>query len=177
MGGMETEDKSSTRGPGRDRERDGASTAHQEPRQATSLRFGSVAAMLTELTKAEGLMCPAFRSPPTLVGVSRSIRRRRGGQVTVAVALRGRPWAAVLADMVEGVVVANRLRGVRADRCRSRLWEGLGAAGEVSAMSGVAVVGSVADHGTVDQIAEGDRPDRGKEQNISNGEKATGFAA
>jgi hypothetical protein len=40
----------------------------------------------------------------------------------VSVAIRGRPWAAVLADMVEGVVVANRLRSVDADRCRARLW-------------------------------------------------------
>jgi hypothetical protein len=128
-----------------------------------SLRFGSVAAVLAEVTKAEGLMCPAFRSPPGLVGVSRSIRRRRGGQVTVAVALRGRPWAAVLSDMVEGVVAANRLRGVRADRCRARLWEGLGAAGEAR----TALVA-----GSGEQVQ-----DRRKEQNIQNGEKAPGFAA
>lgn len=104
--------------------------ARDQPRQATSLRFGTVASVLAEVAKAEGLVTPAFRSPPALVGVSRSIRRRRGGQTTVAVALRGRPWAAVLADMVEGVVVANRLRGVPADRCRVYLWDGLGAAGE-----------------------------------------------
>ena len=48
---------------------------------------------------------------------------RRGSGVTVAVALRDRPWGAVVADMVEGVVVANRLAGVAADRARAALWE------------------------------------------------------
>ena len=47
---------------------------------------------------------------------------RRGPAVTVAVALRDRPWPAVVADMVEGVVAANRLAGVRADHVRAGLW-------------------------------------------------------
>jgi len=41
----------------------------------------------------------------------------------VAVRLRGRPWAAVLADMVEGVVAANDLHAAEADRARAALWE------------------------------------------------------
>jgi hypothetical protein len=48
-------------------------------------------------------------------------------------------WVAVLADMVEGVVVANRLRGPTADRAREALWaavaaelEGEGARAEVA---------------------------------------------
>ena len=40
----------------------------------------------------------------------------------MAVRLRDRPWSAVLADMVEGVVVANELTGARADRVRAVLW-------------------------------------------------------
>ena len=36
-----------------------------------------------------------------LVGVDRTLRRRGGGAV-VSVRLRGRPWPAVLADMIEG---------------------------------------------------------------------------
>jgi len=94
--------------------------------EAVSLRFVSVARVLAGEARAEGLRAPVFRSPPRLVGVGRSISRRRDGSCTVSVALRGRPWAAVLADMVEGVVVANRLRGVDADRCRARLWARLG---------------------------------------------------
>lgn len=40
----------------------------------------------------------------------------------VAVRFRDRPWAAVLADLVEGVVVANGLRGTHADDARAALW-------------------------------------------------------
>jgi hypothetical protein len=90
--------------------------------EATSLRFVTVAKSLAAAARAEGLVAPAFRSPPRLVGVSRSICRRRDGGATVAVVLRSRPWAAVVADMVEGVVAANRLRGVPADRARTALW-------------------------------------------------------
>jgi hypothetical protein len=69
---------------------------------------------------------PAFRSPPRLEGVARSVRRRADGNTTIAVVVRGRPWSAVLADMVEGIVVANQLHGPDADRARARLWESVG---------------------------------------------------
>jgi hypothetical protein len=101
--------------------------------EALSLRFGQVAKVLADEARAHGLHAPAFRSPPRLVGVNRSITRRRDGGATVAVALRGRPWGAVLADMVDGVVTANRLRGVAADRCRDALWSRLAAVGEQAA--------------------------------------------
>jgi hypothetical protein len=38
------------------------------------------------------------------------------------VVLRGRPWPAVVADMIEGVVTHNGLTGARADRLRTALW-------------------------------------------------------
>lgn len=44
----------------------------------------------------------------------------------VAVRTRGRPWVAVAADMVEGVIVANRLGGKDAVRARGTMWEALG---------------------------------------------------
>jgi hypothetical protein len=40
----------------------------------------------------------------------------------VAVRYRDRPWSAVLADMVEGVVVTNHLVGADADAARTALW-------------------------------------------------------
>ena len=88
--------------------------------EPTSLRFARLARSLGEAARAQGLRAPSFRSPPRLPGVSRSIVRRGPG-VTVAVALRDRPWGAVVADMVEGVVAANRLGGVGADRARAAL--------------------------------------------------------
>jgi hypothetical protein len=41
----------------------------------------------------------------------------------LARSLAERPWPAVVADMVEGVVTANRLTGVRADHVRAGLWQ------------------------------------------------------
>jgi hypothetical protein len=88
----------------------------------TSLRFARLARSLAEAARAQGLRPPNFRSPPRIPDVTRSIVRR-GPQVVVAVALRDRPWPAVVADMVEGVVTANRLTGVRADHVRAGLWQ------------------------------------------------------
>ncbi len=42
--------------------------------------------------------------------------------------LRGRPWVAVLADMIEGVIAANRLVAPQADRLRADLWQLCGVA-------------------------------------------------
>ena len=36
--------------------------------------------------------------------------------------LRGRPWAAVLSDMIEGVIAANQLAPPQSDRLRNELW-------------------------------------------------------
>ena len=81
------------------------------PTEASSLRFASAARTLGQVARARGLAVPGFRSPPRLAGVERSVRRRPDGGATIAVRLRGRPWVAVLGDMIEGVVVANGLTG------------------------------------------------------------------
>ena len=92
--------------------------------ESTSIRFARAARELTRAARLCGESAPAFTSPPRIQGVSRTIRRRPKG-VTVAVQLRDRPWAAVLADMVDGVIVTNQLTGVRADQVRSALWSAL----------------------------------------------------
>ena len=88
---------------------------------ASTVDFASAARSLTREARRRGLVGPSFRCPPRLVGVDRTIRRRDDG-ATVSVRLRGRPWVAVLADMIEGVVVANRLAPPQSDRLRSELW-------------------------------------------------------
>jgi hypothetical protein len=93
--------------------------------EATSLRFASAARTLGQVARARGLAVPGFRSPPRLAGVERSVRRRPDGGATIAVRLRGRPWVAVLGDMIEGVVVANRLSGSAAHQARNALWSGI----------------------------------------------------
>jgi hypothetical protein len=89
---------------------------------ASTVEFASAARNLTREARRRGLVGPTFRCPPRLVGVDRTIRRHDDGAI-VSVRLRSRPWAAVLADMIEGVVVANRLQPPHADRLRSDLWE------------------------------------------------------
>jgi len=89
--------------------------------ETTTLRFAEAARSLGRAARLRGLQVPTFRSPPGIVDAQRTIRRR-GQSSTVAVALRGRPWGAVVADMVEGIVVANHLDNGRADTVRSALW-------------------------------------------------------
>jgi hypothetical protein len=91
---------------------------------ATTVEFAAAARALTREARRQGLIGPSFRCPPRLVGVDRSIRRRGDGAV-VSIRLAGRPRGAVLADMVEGVVVTNRLRPPQSDRLRSELWTAL----------------------------------------------------
>lgn len=91
---------------------------------ATTVDFAAAARTLAREARRRGLVTPSFRCPPRLVGVDRSIRRRTDGAV-IAVRVRDRPLAAVHADMIEGVVVVNRLGPPDADRLRADLWVAL----------------------------------------------------
>ncbi len=88
---------------------------------AASIRFAAAARGLAAACRSRDLVVPAFRSPPRLPGRARSIRRRPDGTAVVAVAVRDRPFAAVAADMVEGVLVANHLAGPTAGALRAAL--------------------------------------------------------
>ena len=93
------------------------------PMEATSLRFAAAVRTLGLAARGQGLVLPGFRSPPRLAGADRTLRRRADGAAIVAIALRGRPFEAVLSDMIEGVLVANGLDGAAATRTRTALWE------------------------------------------------------
>jgi len=84
-------------------------------------QFASAARILASQAHRHGLRPPGFRSPPRIVGVDRSLRRFNN-RVVVSVLLRGRPFVAVLSDMVEGVVAANQLTGRNAENARTVLW-------------------------------------------------------
>jgi hypothetical protein len=92
------------------------------PADLPALRFAETARRLGAAAHAARLEVPAFRCPPKVAGADRTIRRYPGGAV-VAVRLRGRPFEAALADMVEGVVVANRLPEGEAAAVRRMLTE------------------------------------------------------
>ena len=89
---------------------------------STTARFAHAARTLTRAARRRGLVAPSFRCPPRIVGADRTLRRRPGGGV-VSVRVRERPWPAVLADMIEGVVAVNGLSPPAATRVRTELWE------------------------------------------------------
>ena len=91
---------------------------------ASSIDFAHAARVLARAARRGGLVAPSFRCPPRVVGADRTIRRR-GGAAVVSVRVRDRPVPAVLADMIEGVVVANGLVTPEADRLRCELWEAI----------------------------------------------------
>lgn len=93
--------------------------------QATSLQFAAAARTLGQAARARDLTVPGFRSPPRLSGADRTVRRRADGGATISVRLQHRPFVAVVADMVEGIVVTNRLDGAAATRVRTALWSAL----------------------------------------------------
>ena len=82
--------------------------------------FATMARYLAAESRAAGLVVPAFRSPPRVSGVARTIRRMGDGAV-VAIRIRGRAADAVADDMIEGIVVTNQLDPTVADGVRRRL--------------------------------------------------------
>jgi hypothetical protein len=100
---------------------------------ARSVQFSASARLLAAEAQRRGLVVPSFRCPPRAPGVVRAIRRLPGGGALVAVQVRGRDHAAVVADMVEGVVVANGLEGAAAATARDEL---LAAVGEMAEPGG-----------------------------------------
>ena len=74
------------------------------------MRFAAAARAISDEARRVGLEVPGFRSPPRSP-VDRALRRRPGATPSVVVRLRGRPMDTVVADMVEGVLVANGATG------------------------------------------------------------------
>jgi hypothetical protein len=87
----------------------------------TAFGFSAAARRLADEARRRGLVVPGFRSPPRLPGAPRTLRRFRDGAAVVAVQRRGRAPHDVVTDMIEGVVVANHLRGPHADHLRREL--------------------------------------------------------
>ena len=100
--------------------------------QAIVQHVGGLAALRGEMQSKLGL-----DDRPALLAAAHVMfhagARRRGGVPSVAVALKGRPWSAVVSDMIEGVVVANGLSGAKADRARAALWLAVDDSGELAA--------------------------------------------
>ena len=102
---------------------------------SSTVEFAAAARTLSRAVARRGLVVPSFRCPPRLVGADRTIRRRSGrgepDSAVVSVRVKGRPREAVLADMIEGTIVANRLVTPDADRLRTELWTCVGSSAAV----------------------------------------------
>ena len=89
---------------------------------APSVRFSVFARAITDAGKRLGLIVPSFRSPPHDGDLDRTLRRHSSGSI-VAVRVKDRPFGAVIADLVEGVIVCNRLTQREAGDVRNVLWD------------------------------------------------------
>jgi hypothetical protein len=76
--------------------------------RSDTLSFSAAVRAVAGEARHMGLVVPGFRSPPRIPGADRTIRRSTGEPI-VAVRVRGRPFADVVADIVEGVLVANAI--------------------------------------------------------------------
>ena len=86
-----------------------------------------------------GLSAPSFQSPPRADGLDRSIQRMPSGDCVVAVRVKGRPFGAVVADAIEGIVVCNELGTDAAGAVRDELWREAGSIGNGPELRGHAV--------------------------------------
>ncbi len=91
--------------------------------QSSSVLFADTVRTLATAARGRGLVVPGFRSPPRVPGAERTVRHGPDGSATVAVVVKGRPPQAVVADLIEGVIIANALTGAEATRVRTWLWE------------------------------------------------------
>lgn len=87
--------------------------------------FATTVRTLAGAARSRGLAVPGFRTPPRIPGAERTVRRSVDGDSTVAVVVKGRPYQAVVADLIEGIIIANDLDGAEATRVRTRLWEAI----------------------------------------------------
>jgi len=100
-------------------------TVDRSAPRTSATQFSECVRTIVTVARRRGLRPPAFRSPPRIAGVDRSIQRRRNGAVMVAIRRGDRPFAAIQGDVIEGVVAANQLTGEPADRFRRAAWAAL----------------------------------------------------
>lgn len=90
--------------------------------QANAMSFAAIGRVLTDQALALGITAPSFRSPPRIPGVRRSVTRNRDGSVTLSVIVSRRPLSAVMADMIDGLVLTSGLRAEEARSLYDKLW-------------------------------------------------------
>lgn len=77
----------------------------------SAMEFATMARSVAYEARSRGLRVPGFRSPPHVVGGTRSLQRLPRGEGIVSVSTRGRSVPAVYGDLIDGVLVMNSVRG------------------------------------------------------------------
>ena len=106
--------------------------------ESPSLQFAATVRTIGAVARESGLSVPGFRSPPRRPGAERTLRFAPDGTATVAVAVKGRPYEAVVADLIEGVVIVNELDGIEAARLRTAMWAEVVASHDAASFRGAA---------------------------------------
>ena len=83
--------------------------------------FAYAVRQLLQAAAGEGMRAPSFKSPPRLPTAERTIRWVSPDKAIVAVRRANREADAVVADMIAGVVRANRLSGSEAEDAARKL--------------------------------------------------------
>ena len=85
-----------------------SSKAMRAMASSATVTFSTIVRTVAHEARRMGLVVPVFRSPPGLSDADRTICRRHDALV-VAVRVRGRPFGDIVADVVEGILVTNRI--------------------------------------------------------------------
>jgi hypothetical protein len=85
--------------------------------------FAQAVRELMRAVDGQGMRSPAFKSPPRVPTAERTIRWVAPDKAIIAVRRANRASDAVVADMIEGVVRANRLSGSEAQDATRKLLE------------------------------------------------------
>lgn len=92
--------------------------------ESYSVNFVSVVRTLGRIANQREFISPSFRCPPPSAKFQRSMRNLGEGEITISIVIRERPWLAVLADIVEGFVIANKSLE-RESELRNLLWDSI----------------------------------------------------
>jgi hypothetical protein len=73
----------------------------------TFAEFSNLVADVAAWARSKQFRVPGIQSPPRVPGADRVLRRFQGEVRTIAVTVRGRRRSDVIADVVQGILVAN----------------------------------------------------------------------
>ena len=90
--------------------------------ESISIKFSIAVRTLGRIADQLGYRIPQFRCPPPSAKYQRSVRKTGDENLSISIVIRGRPWLAILADIVEGFVIANIQSGQDSE-IRNILWD------------------------------------------------------